>query len=210
MELFHNQITKAQGMASLRVHHRSFGLPLLAANVDSPVQVLDFPSRRDFIRSLEREPFDIVGISLIVSNFIKAREMARLVRTASSPGRRSSWEATGPPSKGWKAHPLRPRGQGRRHPLAPAAPGRGSGPSHRRTPRSRPRTASASSASLSKTRRPAGARGRLRQRLPVLRHLPFFRQGLHLLFPDRGGAVPARRPHCAQSGKYSEKNGALP
>jgi radical SAM superfamily enzyme YgiQ (UPF0313 family) len=80
MELFHNQVTKAQGMASLRVHHRSFGLYFLAANVESPVQVLDFPSRRDFIRTLKREPFDIVGISFIVPNFLKAQEMARLVR----------------------------------------------------------------------------------------------------------------------------------
>ena len=80
MELFHNQVTKAQGMASLRVHHRSFGLYFLAANVESPVQVLDFPSRRGFIRALKREPFDIVGISFIVPNFLKAQEMARLVR----------------------------------------------------------------------------------------------------------------------------------
>jgi len=81
MELFHNQVTKAQGMASLRIHHRSFGLYFLAANVASPVQVLDFPSRRAFIRLLEREPFDLVGISFIVPNFSKAREMARLVRS---------------------------------------------------------------------------------------------------------------------------------
>jgi radical SAM superfamily enzyme YgiQ (UPF0313 family) len=80
MELFHNQVTKAQGMASLRVHHRSFGLDFLAANVECPVQVLDFPSRRGFIRALKREPFDIVGISFIVPNFLKAQEMARLVR----------------------------------------------------------------------------------------------------------------------------------
>ena len=81
MELFHNQVTKAQGMASLRVHHRSFGLYFLAANVESPVQVLDFPSRREFIRLLKRESFDAVGISFIVPNFSKAREMARLVRS---------------------------------------------------------------------------------------------------------------------------------
>ncbi len=81
MELFHNQVTKAQGMASLRVQHRSFGLYFLAANVDSPAQVLDFPSRRDFIRILKEERFDLVGISFITPNFVKAREMARLVRT---------------------------------------------------------------------------------------------------------------------------------
>jgi hypothetical protein len=80
MELFHNQVTKAQGMASMRVHHRSFGLYFLAENVQCPVQVLDFPSRRAFIRLLKREPFDAVGISFITPNFVKAQEMARLVR----------------------------------------------------------------------------------------------------------------------------------
>ena len=30
MELFHNQVTKAQGIASFRHHHRSFGLYFLS------------------------------------------------------------------------------------------------------------------------------------------------------------------------------------
>ena len=80
MELFHNQVTKAQGRASLRFHHRSFGLYFLAENVTAPVTVLDFPTRDEFIRLLETERFDAVGISFIVPNFVKAREMARLVR----------------------------------------------------------------------------------------------------------------------------------
>lgn len=80
MELFHNQVTKAQGLASLRYHHRSFGLYFLAENVQAPVTVLDFPTRSEFIRTLKRERFDAVGISFIVPNFVKAREMARLVR----------------------------------------------------------------------------------------------------------------------------------
>ncbi|MCX6985338.1 MAG: cobalamin-dependent protein [Lentisphaerae bacterium] len=79
MELFHNQITKVQGIASLRFHHRSFGLYFLAENVNADVTVLDFPSRRRFIREL-RKGYDIVGISFIAPNFSKAREMARLVR----------------------------------------------------------------------------------------------------------------------------------
>lgn len=80
MELFHNQVTKAQGLASLRFHHRSFGLYFLAENISAPVTVLDFPSRAQFIRELKRQRYDAVGISFIVSNFSKAREMARLVR----------------------------------------------------------------------------------------------------------------------------------
>ncbi len=79
MELFHNQVTKAQGVGSFRFHHRSFGLYFIAANIDADVTVLDFPSRRRFERELKRG-YDIVGISFIVPNFIKAKEMARLVR----------------------------------------------------------------------------------------------------------------------------------
>ncbi|HEY3451503.1 MAG TPA: cobalamin-dependent protein [Myxococcales bacterium] len=80
MELFHNQVTKAQGAASLRYHHRTFGLYFLAENVQAPVTVLDFPTREKFEQVLRRERFDAVGISFIVPNFVKAREMARLVR----------------------------------------------------------------------------------------------------------------------------------
>ena len=79
MELFHNQVTKAQGAASFRFHHRSFGLYFLAANVDADVTVLDFPSRERFVRELGRG-YDVVGISFIAPNLAKAREMARLAR----------------------------------------------------------------------------------------------------------------------------------
>ncbi len=80
MELYHNQVTKAQGPASFRFHHRSFGLYFIAANIDADVTVLDFPSRNRFAREIERGGYDIVGISFIMPNFDKAREMARVVR----------------------------------------------------------------------------------------------------------------------------------
>ena len=79
MELFHNQVTKGQGIGSFRFHHRSFGLYFLAANVDADVTVLDFPSKRCFIREIKKG-YDMVGVSFIAPNFIKAKEMARLVR----------------------------------------------------------------------------------------------------------------------------------
>jgi len=79
MELFHNQVTREQGAASFRFHHRSFGLYFLAENVDADVTVLDFPSKRAFEREL-KNGYDIVGISFIAPNFVKAKEMARLVR----------------------------------------------------------------------------------------------------------------------------------
>lgn len=80
MELFHNQVTKAQGNASLRFHHRSFGLYFLAANIDADTTILDFPSKQRFVRELNHNQYDHVGISFITPNFLKAREMARMVR----------------------------------------------------------------------------------------------------------------------------------
>ena len=79
MELFHNQVTKAQGVGSFRFHHRSFGLYFIAANIAADVTVLDFPSKRRFAAEL-RKGYDVVGISFIAPNFVKAREMARLAR----------------------------------------------------------------------------------------------------------------------------------
>ena len=80
MELYHNQVTKAQGLASFRFHHRSFGLYFIADNIDADVTVLDFPSRKRFSREVERGGYDMIGISFIMPNFDKAREMARVVR----------------------------------------------------------------------------------------------------------------------------------
>ena len=80
MELYHNQVTKAQGPASFRFHHRSFGLYFIAANIDAEVTILDFPSRKRFTREIEKGDYDMVGISFIMPNFDKAREMARIVR----------------------------------------------------------------------------------------------------------------------------------
>ena len=81
MELFHNQVTREQGLASFRFHHRSFGLYFLAENIDGDVTVLDFPSRARFEREVRRG-YDVVGISFIAPNFVKAKEMARYVRQA--------------------------------------------------------------------------------------------------------------------------------
>lgn len=82
MELFHNQVTKAQDLGSWRYHHRSYGLYFLAANIDADVTVLDFPSRKRFMNELEKG-YDVVGISFITPNFLKAGEMARLARRIS-------------------------------------------------------------------------------------------------------------------------------
>lgn len=79
MELFHNQVTKAQEGASFRYHHRSFGLYFIAANLDADITILDFPSKARFEKELDKD-YDAVGISFICPNLKKAKEMSRLVR----------------------------------------------------------------------------------------------------------------------------------
>ena len=80
MELYHNQVTRVQGPFSLRMFHRSWGLMLIRENVSAPSSLLDFPTRERFIEELKAEAYDIVAISAIPPNFLKAREMCRLVR----------------------------------------------------------------------------------------------------------------------------------
>jgi radical SAM superfamily enzyme YgiQ (UPF0313 family) len=82
MELFHNQVTKEQGVFSYRFNHHSFGLYLMAENVKVPTTVLDFPSLSKF-RQEVRKGYDFVGISFIVPNAAKARKMAEVVREES-------------------------------------------------------------------------------------------------------------------------------
>lgn len=79
MELFHNQVTREQGVFSLRMNHPSFGLYLIAENLQTPTAVLDFPSFDRFKKELEKG-YDYVGISFITANIIKAKAMAEYVR----------------------------------------------------------------------------------------------------------------------------------
>lgn len=82
MELFHNQVTREQGIFSLRMNHPSFGLYLIAENLEAPTAVLDFPSLDRFILEV-RKGYDVIGISFIVSNFEKARKMTEVIREIS-------------------------------------------------------------------------------------------------------------------------------
>ena len=83
MELFQNQVTRAQGAFSLRMFHRSWGIMLIQENISAPSAVLDFPTRERFAEELKRERYDIVGITSIIVNVWKVREMCRLVRELS-------------------------------------------------------------------------------------------------------------------------------
>ena len=83
MELYHNQVTRAQGSFSLRMFHRSWGIMMIQENISAPCSVLDFPTRKAFARELTKNHYDIVGISSIIVNVGKVREMCRMVRELS-------------------------------------------------------------------------------------------------------------------------------
>lgn len=85
MELYHNQVTRAQGSFSIRMFHRSWGIMMIQANITAPCTVLDFPRLKDFAKELTQNHYDIVGISSIIVNVGKVRKMCAMVREL-SPG----------------------------------------------------------------------------------------------------------------------------
>ena len=83
MELYHNQVTRAQGSFSLRMFHRSWGIMMIQQNISAPCTVLDFPTIEAFEKELTSHEYDIVGISSIIANVGKVREMCKRVRKLS-------------------------------------------------------------------------------------------------------------------------------
>ena len=63
VELYHNQVTRAQGPFSLRMFHRSWGLMFIHQNISAPCTLLDFPTRERFVEELTQNNYDSVGIS---------------------------------------------------------------------------------------------------------------------------------------------------
>ncbi len=81
MELYQNQVTRFQGVFSLRMFHRSFGLMLIQNNIDAPCTLLDFPDLDRFVREIRAHRYDVVGISGIIPNIGKVIKMCALVRS---------------------------------------------------------------------------------------------------------------------------------
>lgn len=80
MELYHNQVTREQGPFSIRMFHRSWGIMLIQHNISAPSTLLDYPTREHFIREISTQHYDVIGISGIIVNVGKVREMCRLAR----------------------------------------------------------------------------------------------------------------------------------
>ncbi len=83
MELLNNQVTREQGIHSPRSNNPSFGLYLLAENIQVPATVLDFPTWEEFTREIDAGEYTHVGISFIIPNVLKAARMAQYIRKRS-------------------------------------------------------------------------------------------------------------------------------
>ena len=79
-ELFHAQVTRAQGAFSLRQVIRVWALDYLAENIKAPTVTLHYPSRSEFIRELKQGHYTHVGINFVVATFHKVKDMVALVR----------------------------------------------------------------------------------------------------------------------------------
>ncbi len=84
IELYHNQLTKAQGIFSMRAFMNSFGLHAIANNIEARATVLDFPTLERFKREVKKG-YDVVGIGAILPNFQKVKRMVEETRRL-SPG----------------------------------------------------------------------------------------------------------------------------
>lgn len=78
-ELFHGQVTLAQGLFSFRTYSGGFGLEYIALNIKPKTVVLNYPSDKEFIRELKKD-YDYVGISYVMPTHRKMEKMCKLVR----------------------------------------------------------------------------------------------------------------------------------
>jgi radical SAM superfamily enzyme YgiQ (UPF0313 family) len=78
-EMYAAQVTRAQGVFSIRSPCSGWGLDFMACNLDAPVTVLHYPTERAFVRELRRG-YDYVGIGFVNCTWPKARRLCELVR----------------------------------------------------------------------------------------------------------------------------------
>jgi haloalkane dehalogenase len=78
-ELLYRQVTRAQGIFSPRTVNVQFGLEYIAENLDAPTVVLQYPSKREFIKELKKG-YDYVGIAFIMTLMHKMKDMVALIR----------------------------------------------------------------------------------------------------------------------------------
>jgi hypothetical protein len=60
--------------------HRSWGLMMIQANLETPCTLLDFPTLDRFVEELRTQPYEFIGISAIIPNLFKVKKMCELIR----------------------------------------------------------------------------------------------------------------------------------
>jgi radical SAM superfamily enzyme YgiQ (UPF0313 family) len=78
-ELLYGQVTRAQGLFSPRTFNIHFSLEYIAANLDAPVVVLQYPSKRELIHELKKG-YDYVGVSFLLAVMHRMKEVVALIR----------------------------------------------------------------------------------------------------------------------------------
>jgi radical SAM superfamily enzyme YgiQ (UPF0313 family) len=78
-EMYHAQVTRAQGIFSVRTICTGWGLEFIAANLNVPVTVLHYPTRRILLRELKKG-YDYLSISFVTCTFPKTIEACQWAR----------------------------------------------------------------------------------------------------------------------------------
>jgi hypothetical protein len=78
-ELLYSQVTRAQGIFSPRTVNTHYSIEDIAENLDAPTVLLQYPSKREFIRELKKG-YDYVGITFLIAVLHKMKEMVALIR----------------------------------------------------------------------------------------------------------------------------------
>ncbi len=82
-ELFHKQITRAQGVFSIRQMIRGWGLDYIAANLKTPSTVLHYPTVKMFRQELREHHYTHIGIHFVVATLHRMQEMVKIIRQES-------------------------------------------------------------------------------------------------------------------------------
>jgi hypothetical protein len=78
-EIFHNRLTRNQGIFSYRSHFQALGLHVIANNIETDCTVLEYPTFKRFIKELKKG-YDYVGIGSAMCNLQKLKLMAETIR----------------------------------------------------------------------------------------------------------------------------------
>jgi len=78
-EMYHAQVTLAQGPFSIRSVCTGWGLEFIAANLETPTTVMHYPTVKQLISEL-KSGYDYVGIGFVICTFPKTMELCKIIR----------------------------------------------------------------------------------------------------------------------------------